>query len=41
MNVQQMRDEISKAYTWKNKVKKMTDKQVMAIYFSMKKRGVI
>ena len=36
-----MRTAIAKAYLWKNKVKKMPDKQVVAIYFSLKKRGVI
>lgn len=41
MSTEQMRTEISKAYMWKNKVKNMSDKQVTAIYLSLKKRGVI
>lgn len=41
MSIEQMRTAISKAYMWKNKVKNMPDKQVTAIYLSLKKRGVI
>lgn len=41
MSMEQMRAAISKAYMWKNKVKNMSDKQVTAIYFSLKKRGVV
>ena len=41
MSTEQMRAEISKAYKWKNKVAKMSDKQVIAIYLNLKKRGVI
>lgn len=42
MEVYQMREMIKKVYpteTWYNKVNHMPDKQVMAIYFSMKASG--
>ncbi len=39
--IAEMRSAVSKAYNWKNKVGKMSDKQVTAIYLSLKKRGVI
>lgn len=41
MSIEQMKETIRKAYAWKNKVKKMSDKQVTAIYLSLKKRGVL
>ena len=41
MSIEQMKSEICKAYRWKNKVNKMSDKQVTAIYLSLKKRGVV
>lgn len=42
MEVYQMREKIKKVYpteTWHYKVNHMPDKQVMAIYFSMKESG--
>lgn len=42
MNVEAMRKEILKMYPgdgWKNKVFRMGENQVMAVYFSMTKRG--
>lgn len=42
MDVSKMRDHISKMYpgdSWKHKVANMRDNQVMAVYFSMKKKG--
>ena len=42
MEVYQKREKIKKVYpteTWYNKVNNMPDKQVMAIYFSMKESG--
>ena len=42
MNVEAMRKEILKMYpgpNWKHKVLNMRESQVMAVYFSMTKRG--
>lgn len=42
MDVRNMREHILKMYPgerWKDKVARMPDSQVMAIYFSMKKKG--
>lgn len=44
MTTSQMRVELSKAYstrTWREKVKKMPDYQVQAIYFRLKNKGVL
>lgn len=45
MNVNQMREWVYSAYpgpnAWKTKVNKMTDKQVIALYFSLLKQGKI
>lgn len=41
MNLHEMRDFISKAYpgqAWKNRVKKMGENQIIAIYYSMMNR---
>lgn len=42
MTVESMRKHISECYDswrWRDKVSKMPDNQVMAIYFSMKEKG--
>ena len=43
MNVETMRSEIAKVYSgdgWKNKVKKMPENQVVAVYLNFKKTGM-
>lgn len=44
MEVYQMREWVVSAYPgprWKDKVKKMTDEQIIALYFSLIKQGKI
>lgn len=44
MQTQQMRTEVTKAYSgpsWPEKVRKMSDNQVQAVYFRLKKAGII
>lgn len=44
MTINEMRYIISKAYeskTWENKVNKMRDNQVIAIYYNLEKRGML
>jgi len=44
MSVKEMRDAIRQVYdtdTWRYKVSKMKEGQVIAVYFSFKKRGLV
>lgn len=44
MTVEQMRESISKAYntdSWKNKVKKMNEANVIAVYYRFLREGKI
>jgi hypothetical protein len=44
MNAFEMRDQVKSAYpskTWKEKVAKMPDDQIVALYYNFIKRGLI